>query len=175
MFPHQLKPQGKIYLLNYYYYLIVGEENRTFAQVKGVNLDKIPIKITAFNDQKPFILLADKMFSLNKTFNSKRLEFIEWIKSEFAVTEISNKLDSFYKLDFDEMKVELKKKMPKGKEFGPKEIGSLKKYYEDYKSELVVLDNEIKQTDLAIDEMVYELYGLTKEERDIVNSMKIFA
>jgi type I restriction-modification system DNA methylase subunit len=61
-------------LLNYYYYLIVGEENRTFAQVKGVNLDKIPIKITAFNDQKPFILLADKMFSLNKTFNSKRLE-----------------------------------------------------------------------------------------------------
>ena len=158
-------------LLNYYYYLIVGEENRTFAQVKGVNLDKIPIKITAFNDQKPFILLADKMFSLNKTFNSKRLEFIEWIKSEFAVTEISNKLDSFYKLDFDEMKVELKKKMPKGKEFGPKEIGSLKKYYEDYKSELVVLDNEIKQTDLAIDEMVYELYGLTKEERDIVKGI----
>ncbi|HNE11399.1 MAG TPA: hypothetical protein PKV36_24415, partial [Leptospiraceae bacterium] len=60
--------------------------------------------------------------------------------------------------------------MPKEKELSPKEIGSLKKYYEDYKNELVVLENEIKKTDLEIDEMVYELYGLTKEEKEIVKS-----
>ena len=61
--------------------------------------------------------------------------------------------------------------MPKEKELGPKEIGSLKKYYEEYKTELVSLDNEINQTDLAIDGMVYELYGLTKEEKDIIKGI----
>ena len=143
----------------------------TFPKVLISDIRTFPIKPISPEAQLPFIEKADKMLSLHKTFQEKKTEFIEWVKSEFAVTEISNKLDSFYKLDFDEMKVELKKKMPKGKEFGPKEIGSLKKYYQDYKSELVVLDNEIKQTDITIDEMVYELYGLTKEEREIVKGI----
>ena len=153
-------------LINWYAYrFIFGKAIRTMHFDSPVT-SRIPLTIP--EDQLPFIEKADKMLILNKTFQEKKTEFIEWVKSEFAVTEISNKLDGFYKLDFDELKKELKKKMPKEKELGPKEIGSLKKYYEEYKTELVSLDNEIKKTDLTIDEMVYELYGLTKEERDIV-------
>ena len=159
-------------LISFFYIRRAVKGNRNlFPKVVAEDLKNLPIPKIPPTAQLPLIEKADKMLSLHKTFQEKKTEFIEWVKSEFAVTEISNKLDSFYKLDFDELKKELKKKMPKEKELGPKEIGSLKKYYEEYKTELVSLDNEINQTDLAIDGMVYELYGLTKEEKDIIKGI----
>jgi type I restriction-modification system DNA methylase subunit len=155
-----------------FYRLLHDIKDKVFAKISLDNLGQFPLPEISSEAQLPFIEKADKMLLLNKTFQQKKTEFIEWIKSEFAVTEISNKLDSFYKLDFDELKKELKKKMPKDKELGPKEIGSLKKYYENYKIELVDLDNKIKNTDLEIDEMVYDLYGLSKEEREIVKGIE---
>ena len=42
-------------------------------------------------------------------------------------------------------------------------------YFEDYKKELLELKEQINKTDREIDEMVYNLYGLTEEEINIVN------
>ncbi len=154
-------------LISYYFQIITPKSDRKmFPKVILQDLREFPIKIPTA--QAPFIEKADTMLTLNKTLQEKKSEFIEWLKTEFAVTEISNKLDNFYELDFDTMKTELKKKMPKGKELGPKEIGSLKKYFDDYKTELLNLKNVIDKTDKEIDRMVYELYGLTEEEIRIV-------
>ena len=38
--------------------------------------------------------------------------------------------------------------------------------------EKTLLRRQIESTDQKIDKLVYELYGLTKEEREIVNSSK---
>lgn len=46
-------------LINYFYTLIVGEIGRAFAQVKGVNLDRIPIKKASIKIQKIHSLLTD--------------------------------------------------------------------------------------------------------------------
>ena len=64
-------------------------------------------------------------------------------------------------LDVDSMKQEVKKKMPKGISFIHKEIGELKKYFNEYKTEFVNIKSKI-------DRMVYELYGLPDEEIGIV-------
>ncbi len=69
-----------------------------------------------------------------------------------------------------------KKKMPKGKGLGPKEIGGLKKYFDEYKTELSGIKSEIDKTDREIDRMVYlcplgyELYGLTEEDIKIIEN-----
>jgi hypothetical protein len=41
-------------------------------------------------------------------------------------------------------------------------------YFTAYKSEINKLQSEIAATDKAIDQMVYELYGLTEDEIKIV-------
>ncbi|MEA1973817.1 MAG: hypothetical protein U9N34_11075, partial [Candidatus Cloacimonadota bacterium] len=41
-------------------------------------------------------------------------------------------------------------------------------YFENYKNEITELQKKIDKTDKEIDNMVYELYGLTKEEIEIV-------
>ena len=42
--------------------------------------------------------------------------------------------------------------------------------FETKKAEAQILKAEIDQTDAAIDQMVYELYGLTEEEIQIVEA-----
>jgi len=41
-------------------------------------------------------------------------------------------------------------------------------FFNNYKTELNSLQSEINKTDKEIDQMVYELYGLTDEEIEIV-------
>ena len=43
-------------------------------------------------------------------------------------------------------------------------------YFNAYKAEINTLQNQISATDKEIDQMVYELYGLTEEEIKIVEN-----
>ena len=64
---------------------------------------------------------------------------------------------------------ELKKKLPnENKNISPKQTSEIKQYFEDYRQKIIALKNEIEKTDSEIDEMVYELYGLTKEEIEVI-------
>ena len=139
-----------------------------FSRIPQTNIRNLPIKCVSIEEQNPFIEKAIDMNNINITFNYKLSEFLEWLKLEYKIEKLSQKLESFYELDFDEMKQEVKKKMPKSSSFGPKEIGEFKKYFDEYKTELVSIKSEIDKTDREIDRMVYELYGLTDEEIGIV-------
>jgi len=44
--------------------------------------------------------------------------------------------------------------------------------FEEKKAEVVALQEEIDKTDREIDQMVYELYGLTEEEINIVEQFQ---
>lgn len=48
------------------------------------------------------------------------------------------------------------------------EEAELMEFFETKKSEIVNLKNTIDATDKEIDEMVFELYGLTDEEKKVV-------
>jgi hypothetical protein len=98
-------------LLTYYYRNLIPEKGKVFAEVKTVNVEKLPIKLVPDSQQQPIIKLVDKMLSLNKRLN----------------------------------------------EIGDKQTDERARIVEDIKK----IDNEI-------DQMVYKLYGLTKEEIAIV-------
>ncbi len=66
-------------LLNYYYRLLVPEIGRTYAQVRIVNLEKLPIKPASSSQQKPFIELVDRMIALNKEFHEINTDFSRYI------------------------------------------------------------------------------------------------
>ena len=60
-------------LLNFYYQKSVQEEDRTFAQVKIVNLKTLPIKKIKLDEQTRYIELVDKILELNTKLKDEHL------------------------------------------------------------------------------------------------------
>jgi type I restriction-modification system DNA methylase subunit len=155
-------------LIDFYYKFLVPEEGRTFAEVKAVNLKRLPIKkIDEKFNQKPFIEKADLMLNLNKSFQTKKEKFLKRLESNFEIEKLSKKLEAFYELDFKTFLKELKKKKVT---LTLKEQDEWEEYFESYQKELLEIKAEIDKMDGEIDEMVYELYGLSGEEVAVVES-----
>ena len=149
-------------LMDFYYKYLVPEEGRTFAEVKAVNLKRLPIKIIEESlDQEPYIDKVDTMLELNKTFQNKKQKFLKRLKDNFDLDKLSKKLEAFYEHDFKTFVNELKKKKVT---LSLKEQDEWEEYFEAYQKELLEIKAKIDTTDKQIDEMVYALYGLSEDE-----------
>lgn len=159
-------------LVNYYYQKIVGEAGRVFAQVKGVNLDKIPIKTIPLELQQPFIEKADSMLRLNKDLQEVSSKFSKYFSGQFKIEKLSGKLEKWYGLSFEDFIKEINKtiKTQKGTPLSKKDEFDWIDLFEENKAKANKLQREIAAIDKAIDAMVYELYGLTQEEIEIVEN-----
>jgi len=108
---------------------------------------------------------ADQMLLLNKELQELTKKFQRTLQREFSLETLSKKLQNWYELSFAEFLKELTKA----------KINlslSQKAEWEDYflveQQKAVSIKSKIDQTDKEIDQMVYNLYGLTKEEIEIV-------
>jgi tRNA1(Val) A37 N6-methylase TrmN6 len=157
-------------IFQYQLKLIAFEKTKgTFTKARIFHYYKLPVKKNSSEQQQPFIEKADKMLTLNQKLCLTQNEFLNWLKIQYGLEKQSKKLESFYELDEEAFFAELKKKLPKeNKSLSPKQTGEIKQYFEVYRQKIIALKNEIEKTDSEIDEMVYELYGLTKEEIEIV-------
>jgi hypothetical protein len=152
-------------LLNFIYQNISQEKGRTFAEVKKVYLSKLPIKIVDDNVQFSLIEKADKMLELNQQLQDKKNKFLNRVRDNFEPEKSTKKLDAFYDFEFKDFVSELKKQNIK---LSLLQQDEWEDYFTAYKSEINKLQSEIAATDKAIDQMVYELYGLTEDEIKIV-------
>jgi hypothetical protein len=166
-------------LFRFLYENSINEEGKVFAQVKIIYIDPLPVKIAKKDVQKPFIDKADKMLVLNLALQDKSNKFIKYVQSQYAIEKLSKKLQHWYELDFGDFIKELNKAIKaKGKENSKGTCPLVKKeemewmeLFEEKKAEVVALQVEIDKTDREIDQMVYELYGLTEEEIRIVEGV----
>lgn len=140
-----------------------------YLEYKVQYLSKIPIKNISQVAQQPFIEKADQMLLLNKELQELTEKFQRTLQREFSLETLSKKLQNWYELSFADFLKELSK---------AKVNLSLsqKAEWEDYflaeQQKAVSIKSKIDQTDKEIDQMVYNLYGLTKEEIEIVESNK---
>src|SRR5690554_4152588 len=155
-------------LLNLFYQNISQEKGRTFAEVKKVYLTKLPIKIVSYNIQILFIEKADVMLNLNTELQTASQKFIRTLQRKFeALDKLSKKLENWYELTYAEFIKELKKQkitLSLGEE------AEWEDYFLTEQQKAVVLKTQIDQTDKEIDQMVYEIYGLTEDEINIVEN-----
>ena len=126
----------------------------------------IPIKI----NQKPFSEKADLMLSLNKDFQQITNKFTTYFSSQYNLEKLSGKLEKWYELSFVDFIKELNKaiKGVKGTPLTKKDEFEWMDLFEENKKKALELKAEIDKTDKEIDQMVYELYGLTEDEIKIV-------
>ena len=151
--------------LNFLYQIIVPEIGKAFSEVKIVNIKKLPIKEISLSEQQPFIEKADQMLSLNKTLQENSGKFQRTCERKFENLNLTKKLQDWYNLSYADFIKELSKQKIK---LTLSEEAEWADYFDQEKSTALEIQSKIESTDQEIDQMVYELYGLSEEEILIV-------
>ena len=112
-------------------------------------------------------LVAD-MIRLTKSLDTQLNGLLNLVKSKFTIEKFSNKLQNWNELDFANFNKELKKQKV---QLSLAEEAEWLFYFEEEKKKALELQRQINQTNQEIDQMVYELYGLTEEEIEIVKNI----
>lgn len=147
--------------MKYIWNCVINEEKKAFGQIKIIYLNELPIPKTKPIKQKEIGILVNTMLQKNKELQDKSNHFLDLLKAEYEISELSNKLLCWYELDWKHFTNELKKQ---------KVVlsGSQKDDWFDrfnrISSEMKEIQTTITATDKQIDSLVYKLYNLTDEE-----------
>ncbi|MFD0992380.1 Eco57I restriction-modification methylase domain-containing protein [Tenacibaculum geojense] len=140
-------------------------------------------------EQNNFIDFADKILKLTKDLKQISNKFQKYLTSQFQLEKLSKKLQNWHELAFGDFIKELNKAIKANNKLRAKQVAEgvissaveipilTKKdefewldLFEENKQKAQELQTQINQTDKEIDQMVYELYGLTEEEIKIVEN-----
>jgi hypothetical protein len=141
-----------------------------FPQIKLAHVKNLPISNNC--EDSELQKLAMIMLQFRSDLSQLKIKFNKYVESQFTGIELTKKLQNYYDLGFGDFIKELNKAIKK--EGGEKltkidEMGWME-VFETKKEEAQTLQAEIDKTDKEIDQMVYELYGLTEEEIKIVEN-----
>ena len=153
--------------LRFLYQSQINEEGKVFAQVKIIYIDPLPIPKIILVKQTPFIEKADLMLTLNKNLQEQSQKFQRTIQLKFELEDLPKKLQDWYLLSYAEFVKELAKKKIK---LSLSDEADWEDYFTTEATNVNAIKTQIETTDIAIDAMVYELYGLSKEEIEIVEN-----
>ena len=106
--------------------------------------------------------LTTLMSTLNQELHDKNDGFLKNISAKYKIERITRKLEKWWELDFADFVRELKVKL------SLEEQEELMTYFNKRKTEIYDIVARIDATDKEIDEMVFELYGLSEEEKRVV-------
>src|SRR3989344_5871963 len=152
-------------LINYYYINVFSMKASLTVNITQGYLSQIPIRNIPLEQQKPFIEKADFMIDKNRQFYEAKKKLIKLVKYKYNLDKTSRKLDTFYKLSFKEFVNEIQ---DKNKVISIEKEAELMDFFEKNKKDINKLVNEISETEAEIDKMVYRLYGITKEEQEVI-------
>ncbi|HIP44539.1 MAG TPA: N-6 DNA methylase, partial [Sulfurospirillum arcachonense] len=151
--------------MQYYFSTISAQLGKSGLRHFTIYIEKLPIPKVEDEVEKEFIDKANSILILNKTLQAKKQKFLKRVSDNFNLDKLSKKLEAFYESDFKTFLAELKKKKTT---LTLMQQDEWEEYFEAYQKELLELQTEIDATDKQIDEMVYELYGLSEAEVSVV-------
>lgn len=156
---------------------------KTFPKLNPSDIKSLPISEAIESDinmglETKSILITD----LFKTLNDLSKRFHRYFSTKNSLTKTSRKLQSWNRLVFHDFVKELNKAIRVNNKIlvsiGKETIPPLTKkdefewleLFEENKKKAQDLQSQINQTESEIDQMIYELYGLTQEEIEIVEN-----
>ncbi len=152
--------------LNFVFKFLGSPLQGNFYNLSKTFVENLPIIIPTPEKVEYSIYLADKILQLNQEFQTEVTCFNHWIKKEFGVEKLSQKLEKYYELSEDEFIEELRKKKVDTKSRRNREY--LEREFNESIGIIKPLLQKIETTNSEIDRMVYDLYGLTPEEIKII-------
>jgi len=154
-------------LMSFYFRYYYSEFDDLFPKVKLKHFKFFPIHNSLFDYNNVLTELADRR--LNKTSDYYKVihAYTNLLLTKFDIDKLSRKLENWHELTYKQFLAELKKK--KGS-LSLKEEAEWMEYFNEQKAKAGDLKSQIARTDSEIDAMVYELYGLSEEERKVVEN-----
>ena len=137
----------------------LGEDRREIGKVYFEKLH-VPCE-----NQESLVAIADTMLTLNKQLQEKRSRFLRRLTDNMEGVKITTVLQTFDQLDFTTFVAELKKQKIR---LSLVQQDEWEEYFNQYREACQELTAQINATDNEIDQRVFDLYGLTQEEREIV-------
>ena len=155
-------------LISYYYNIKFKSVKILFPKIPIQNLKQVPIPNIPLQDQQPFIAKADQMLSLNKKLQEVSGKFQRNLTREFALDSLPSKQKNWQTFSYAEFIKELEKQKVK---LSLHQKAELETYFQQETNQAHALKTQIDSTDREIDQLVYQLYGLTEEEIRIVENV----
>ena len=145
--------------------MITNEQAFPQIMMSDIQLLKIPIpKLEIQNELKKLAKFLELKLS---ELQEQSQKFQRAIQRKFDVVSLPKKLQEWYLLGYPEFIKELGKLKAK---LTLSEEAEWEEYFVSEATKVMKIRYEILTTDEAIDKMVYELYGLTKEEISIIEN-----
>ncbi|WP_336067403.1 Eco57I restriction-modification methylase domain-containing protein [Mesoflavibacter sp. CH_XMU1404-2] len=169
-------------LINLYFETKFKTVKKLFPKIPIQYLKLIPVVLPSKLKENTFVKTADYILNLNIRLLKVVITFQKYLTSKFQLEKLSKKLQNWHELEFGDFIKELNKAIKANNKQrvkdGLEEIPTLTKkdefewldLFEDNKQKAQALQTQINQTDKEIDAMVYQLYGLTDEEIQIVEN-----
>jgi len=166
-------------LITFYLNQICPKKLGGYYRYNAKNVSAIPIIKPSNNELSK---LGQNITNLSTEFNLLVSKTTSYLTSTYNLPKISRKLENWNELEFGEFIKELNKAIKANNKLRIKEglieTPTLTKkdefewldLFEENKQKAQALQTQINQTDKEIDQMVYELYGLTEDEIKIVEN-----
>lgn len=138
-----------------------------YIEVKPQYFEQIPVP--PLSNEEEFEVKADAIIKATSDLQSVISSLLNLLQSKVDLEKPSKKLQNWPSLDFKRFLGELKKAKV---QLSLPEEAEWMSYFNAQKEKANTLQAEINRIDAAIDQIVYELYGLTEEEIKIVEGKK---
>lgn len=148
-----------------FYRLLHDIAGKVFAKISLDNLASYPIPKISYNDDALLSENVDLMISLKEKLQECSSKFQRTCARKFENMNFNKKLQDWYTLSYKDFIKELSQQKIK---LSLSEEAEWADYFDQEKSKALEIQAKIASTDKEIDQMVYELYGLSDEEIKIV-------
>ncbi|SNA83429.1 Eco57I restriction-modification methylase domain-containing protein [Flavobacterium psychrophilum] len=154
-------------LMSFYFKNKYSEFDDLFPKVKLQHFKDFPIQKIEESLQVTYINKVDFLLELNKQLQKQQAKVINMLQRDYGLEKPTKKLETWYELTVQDFFKELAKAKIVLSAIQKDEV---QEYFETYQKQAVATKNQITATDKKIDAMVYELYGLSNEEIEIVEN-----
>jgi hypothetical protein len=153
--------------MSYYHKTKSSDENKAFAQFKGIYIEGFPY---VKSESSEFKILINDILNRTNDFNKLVTKFTNYFSGQYKLEKLSKKLENWSELSFATFIAELNKaiKTTAQTQLTKKDEFEWLDLFEENKTKAQTLKSQIETTEKAIDKTVYELYGLNEEEIGIV-------
>lgn len=152
-------------LVWYFLNSICVVRNGGYIEVKPQYFEQIPIAKYNAKQKVALSQLADKMIDATEKAQKTTYGFLSFAYTRFTSLTTKRSLEVWYESDWKTFEGELKKQKCV---LLPNELKEWKSHFEQERRKVQTIQETIRETDAAIDALVYLLYGLTKDEIRIV-------
>lgn len=139
--------------------------NGGYIEVKPQYFEQIPIPDISEEHKKQLAQLTIEIISKTAEKQKLQFKFGKLLSSKYSELKQTKKLGNWFKLDFNEFKKELSKQKIK---FSLSEESEWIEYFDEQSKNHKSITTSISKIEKGIDQIVYELYGLSEEEIRIV-------